>query len=367
MNPHEISDDSDAMPNFADRAIREALDDTDNLRAILRRVLRDAAELFEYAKKKPLPRDFLLPNWSGRERDYLCEIPYRVGDGERQALVCVLIEHQTQPNPRMPLRTLIYAVFYWEKCLRAWESSPSPRAVFRLPTIVPIVLHASPGRWTGPRTIADMLDEPAAFHPFAPVWKPIFWEVGEHTAQEWLASEDPFLQLMAIVRAENAERDEALAVYREMLRQFADLREQNAMRWTHLLRFALGWVVNRRPRSERSDWIQATEESQTSVLAKEEIRNMGKTIAQSWVEEGFEMGQAKGIEIGQAKGIEIGAVKTLHAMIDRIGRKRLGEPPEQVRTELLAINDVARLERLSDRVLDVASWQELLTAEPPSQ
>lgn len=53
-------------------------------------------------------------------------------------------------------------------------------------------------------------------------------------------------------------------------------------------------------------------------------------------------------------------IKTLQNSIVRMGRKKFGPPlPEQDQT-IRAIQDDARLETLSDRILDVASWDELL-------
>ena len=49
-----------------------------------------------------------------READLFFRIPFASGDAERPALVCVLVEHQSGPDARMPLRTLLYAVLYWE-------------------------------------------------------------------------------------------------------------------------------------------------------------------------------------------------------------------------------------------------------------
>lgn len=43
-----------------------------------------------------------------------------------------------------------------------------------------------------------------------------------------------------------------------------------------------------------------------------------------------------------------------------LGRKKLGEPDEATRLALRDITDLERLDRLSERLLDVASWQELL-------
>ena len=158
---------------------------------------------------------------------------------------------------------------------------------------------------------------------------------------------------MAIVRSEDAERDEALRVYRELLRQLAGLRETNATRWLHLLRFALGWVVNRRPPDEQSVWQQTTLDHQTDILVREEIDKMGKTIAQNWVEEGIKIGVEKGRQEAQKEFIE------------DIGRKRLGEPGAVAQASLRSITDVARLKLLLARVQEAASWEDLFK-DPPS-
>ncbi len=351
----------DPINDFADRAFREVLEDVDNLRAFLREVLGPIADGFDVAHRKVLPRDFLLPSWKGRERDLLFEIPYRLPNCEELALVCVLIEHQTKPNPLMPLRMLIYAVFYWEKRLRAWESSKGARSPFQIPPVVPVVLHASPTRWTGPRELGELLGEPSAFHSFAPVWKPVFWEVGDHSADELLHNEDAFLLMMAIVKVEDDERDEALRVYREFLIRLATVRQTSNARWTHLLRFALGWVLNRRPRDEKQVWVDKTLENQNDILMREEIENMKQTIAQSWVEEGIKIGEERGEKRGEKRGEIIGLLR----MIVKIGTKRLGQPTESVQEFLQSISEIDRLDRIADQVQEITSWQELLERETP--
>jgi hypothetical protein len=60
--------------------------------------------------------------------------------------------------------------------------------------------------------------------------------------------------------------------------------------------------------------------------------------------------------------LEEGEVRGLHRLLIRQGRKKLGEPDEATRRALLAITDLDRLDRLSDSLLDVTTWQELLRA-----
>jgi hypothetical protein len=58
--------------------------------------------------------------------------------------------------------------------------------------------------------------------------------------------------------------------------------------------------------------------------------------------------------------MEEGAVAALHRALLRLGRKRFGEPDPATQGSLKAIVDLPRLERLSERLLDVATWKELL-------
>src|SRR6266849_2454249 len=104
--------------DFVDRVMRDLLSQPANLRGLLGDVVPDIIEGFDFEKMKPVRREFFLGNWRSREADLLFEIPYRLPDREDWALVCVLLEHQTKADWRIPLITLIYAVLYWEWQLR---------------------------------------------------------------------------------------------------------------------------------------------------------------------------------------------------------------------------------------------------------
>lgn len=71
-----------------------------------------------------------------------------------------------------------------------------------------------------------------------------------------------------------------------------------------------------------------------------EVRAMNKTV--------FEEGLEKGIE----KGMQI--------ILLRQGSKRFGPPSEGAEARIRSVQDISRLEELTDRILEVHSWQELL-------
>ena len=84
---------------------------------------------------------------------------------------------------------------------------------------------------------------------------------------------------------------------------------------------------------------------------------MGKTIADSFREEGEARGEAQGLVKGRVEGRAQGSRET----ILRLARRRFGEPDSATLDALQAIVDLDRLVRITDRVLDAESWADLLS------
>ena len=80
------------------------------------------------------------------------------------------------------------------------------------------------------------------------------------------------------------------------------------------------------------------------------------TTYQAVLEEGREEGLEKGLEEGRAQG----KTEEARQIILRQGSKRFGEPDARTRAAVEAAGDLARLERMIDRMLDASSWDDLL-------
>ena len=66
---------------------------------------------------------------------------------------------------------------------------------------------------------------------------------------------------------------------------------------------------------------------------------------------------------GEAVGEARGRASEARAILLRLGSRRFGPPDRRTRVAVQRLADLGRLERLTDRVLDVGSWEDLL-AEP---
>jgi hypothetical protein len=339
MTPGGVSPPRDLL----DRMLRQSLRQADNLRAFLKAAVPELADGFDCARARLLDRGFPMEDWRRREADLPFEIPYHLSGVELPALVCVLLEHQADTDTLIPLRLLYFAVGYWDRQWQEWVRLAPPRPPLRLRPILPLVLYTGPRPWGSNRTIVDLLGEPAAFHAFAPVWQPVFWNLADQTPEGLLDSGEGWLQMMAVIRAQGEDAERFQAVFTEALRRLEPLPERDPVRWSELLNVILTWAANRRPLVEREPLMRAAEACQTSARGQQEVRAMTKTIAEGWMEEGM------------AKGQVLSAQTILRVLLE----DRFGSLPEAVLHRITACTDLDRLQTAVRQVSRMQTLEEL--------
>jgi Putative transposase, YhgA-like len=236
--------------DLLDRFLKTALADPIDLAAWQRAAVPHLADGFVCERAVLQDPNFLGEDWRRREADLLFEIPYRVGEAEETALVFILIEHQSDTDALMPLRTFGVTAAVWDRQWREWTRLPLPRPPLRLWPVLPLVLYTGGVPWGSNRTLADLLGEPAVLHSFAPRWEPLFWNLADLTAQQLLDTGERLLQVLAVVRAVGADTEEMIRVGTETLRRLGGLPEQNEASWDVLGRFVVDWFRLRRPADE---------------------------------------------------------------------------------------------------------------------
>jgi hypothetical protein len=100
--------------------------------------------------------------------------------------------------------------------------------------------------------------------------------------------------------------------------------------------------------------IRGIEESSVyqDIFAKGEARGEAKGEAR---------GEAKGEAKGKVAGRAEGRTEEAREALVRVGRRRFGPPDGAVLGKIDAMDDVDTLNSMLDRILDVSSWDELLT------
>jgi hypothetical protein len=326
--------------------IRNSLRHPEHLRTFLEDAVPALAADFDCARARLLDREFPLDDWRLREADLPFEIPYRHGSEELWAVVCVLIEHQSDTDPLLPLRLLYFAVQYWDRQWRDWEKLRAPRPPLRLRPVLPLVLFTATRPWGSNRTLVDLLGEPTAFHPFAPAWQPLFWNLADRNPDALLASGKEWLQVMAVLRAQEGPGETFETVFREALSRLQSLYGRDHVRWYDLLRIVLSWALYRRPLEERDALLAAAQASQAEAQRQQEVRIMGQTIADALIAEGEARGQAR----GQAEG----ELRATRRHLRQLLAGKFGPLPESL---IQRIESVASLEGLEQALVQVQRLQ----------
>jgi len=362
----------DGPRDFTSRYLCDLLRKPDHLRDLLSEAVPNLVDGFVFDRMKPAPQEFLVGNSRLRKPDVLVEIPYRIGDAERSALVCVLLEHQSKADWLIPLKTFLYAALYWEWQWRTWETMSAPKEEFALTPILPIVLYTGPRTWGSARSLRDLLGEPTAFHGFAPVWQPLFWELATHSTEELVNGPTAFLQALAIYKAEGAELEVASGLFATICNRLGSLHDSSRIRWEDLLKFVLGWAQNRRPQAERQAWHELAVQLESDEARRREVDQMSITIAESIFlegeqkgrkegrKEGRQEGRQEGKQEGKQEGRQEGALEQTKAILLKVTSQRLGQSNPSALETINEISDVQRLDRMTNVMLKVGSWDELL-------
>jgi hypothetical protein len=360
----------DPLHDFPDRAIRKLLSDPRNLRELLMEVVPDLSARFDFERVEPVDRSFLMDDWRRRESDLLFRIPFQESDAERPALVCVLIEHQSAPDPRMPLRMLLYAALYWEREWKAWEERHPAREPLRLSPVLPVVFHTGGEPWRRNRELSELIGGPEAVRGFAPRWRPLFWDLADRSPEELLASEGEWMRALAVVRAEREESQTFRAVFAEALRRLEALSERETVRWHDLLWFVLSWALRRRPGRERSELVQSAQSSHADASHRTEVQKMSETIELTWEQEMLarvdrevarrvDREVARRVDREVAREVAIAEIRARRDDLRLLLEDRFGELPGELIRRIEQTDDVERLRNGIRRVSRMSDLSDL--------
>ncbi len=341
------------LHDLPDRSHRRLLEHPANLRELVQQAAPPVAEGLDFDHAQLLRRDQSMPNWRRSENDLLFAIPFRSAapDAAPPTLVSVLVEHQSKPDPAMPLRTLLEATLHWTAQWQAWQDDHPPRQPLRLSPLLAIIFHTGKGAWKGYRTLTDLMELPAEFRKYVPVWKPVFWHLWkqppeglQHAAGEWLRT-------MALVRLLNAPRERFEQAFAEVTRSLEPLAARDKMRWHDLMEFVVTWGHYRRGGEEELNRLSAiATESHQNVGLREEIQTMSRTTKQNW----FEWIEARFTAERRAEG----ALQARREDLRDVLEERFGQLPEAVRQQIAACEDLSRLKRAIRQVVHLRSLAE---------
>jgi predicted transposase/invertase (TIGR01784 family) len=251
------------------------------------------------------------------------DLLYRVRTrGDSDALVYLLMEHQSTFNARMPLRLLRYMV-------RVWDRRERDHPTGKLPIVFPVVLHHDLGGWRAAPEFASILDASpdllAAVGPFQPLFRFVLDDLAPLSLEALSSRKLHALTLLVELafwasRSLGRLQDAAPrmgAIVSELTRD-ARARMLLTQLYVYLLRDA--------PADVETEDVRAILEQIAGPRGKEEIVNAGERLIEQGRAEGLAKGQAEGLAKGQAEGLRAAVAATLAARgltLSDLGRARL--------------------------------------------
>ena len=96
-----------------------------------------------------------------------------------------------------------------------------------------------------------------------------------------------------------------------------------------------------------------------AALCELAVNQEVKAMEMTWEERMEEKYTQKGMEKGMEKGLAQGRLDALRSVVLRLLRRRFGTVPENVQSRVEAIDEIAPLSDLAERVLEIDSIEEM--------
>jgi predicted transposase YdaD len=275
----------------------------------------------DYDTLEKLPGSYVTDDFRHRADD----VVWRVKVHESWVYLYILIEFQSNVDPYMAVRIMVYVGLLYQDLIRRGDVLTNKH----LPPVLPIVLYNGDGKWTAATDVAQLVPKvPGLVSEYLPQLKYLLIDENNY-------SEDELSQLKnlvaAVIRFEHPANDAALIHLIEQLNDWLD--GQPELKRT----FAI--------------WIRAVllrQSKNTLVLPKiNDLKELKMTLAERF-DEWAKAYEQKGLEKGES------------LVLQRQLVKRFGPLPSNLLTRIAAA-DRAQLEFWCDRVLDAATLDEVFT------
>ena len=199
---------------------------------------------------------------------------------------------------------------------------------------------------------------PPVLQRFVPAWETLFLNLHRTPPETLTQFATAVGYALHVLQAEREPLAELERVLTEAMTGLEGLTAEQSGQWVRVAWYLVLFAYHRRERPEYDELVQLIQAHAKGSKFRErtEAGTMAETMAQ-WVEIQAREREAR----GRVESRTEGRVEEAQAMLLRFGSKRFGAPDAQSLIALEAIISLEALEQLADRLLEVESWQELLS------
>jgi hypothetical protein len=321
--------------NFPENGLKVMLEDPRNVSDLLTLLNAKIHSRIDFEQMRVSPNRFIHRDYRHVEADVVLQAPLIDAQGQpfaKPITIYILIEHQSEPDEFMLFRVLEYVVLVFKKQLQDWRRARGTAAEFRFQPVLPVVLYSGTRTWKGLGQMVDLVAQGELVSEVTPSLRPLFLNLGQVSATGLARQGGAFGWLLRLIQ----QRKARTSVFQQSLEQAVAALEgmatQERQRWLEFLSYLYALVYHEREASEQASLLDRIETSVQSDPHRQEVFNMGKSIAETLIEQ------------GQEKGRQEGAVRALQQALLRLLRKKFGKIPTGVTRRIEATQQVEQLE-----------------------
>ena len=310
---------------------------------------RTWADALDFSTLRKLPADYVSDERLRRRGDSAWQVRFRDG---RPMLV--VLEFQSNDDPRMALRILAYTSLLYQELAR--NDAPVLDTQGRLPAVLPVVLYNGETPWRAAREVGELV-QPAgeALAPYRPAQRYHLLDERHIDAHDL-----PGHNLVtALVRLERIRSPWSVVRVTRMLRQWLRRPEDDELR-----RVLAVWM------QEIAEPFLQPGETLPSEMTLEEIEMTVTERAAEWSRRRIRIGHVRGMREGREQGIREGIAQSLaheRALLRRQAALRFGaETAERLAALLADISDPERLAEVGEWLVRCGTGSEFLARVEPN-
>ncbi len=337
--------------NFRENGLKLLLQEAGNVRDVLALTGRTLRGEPDFARLKVARTTYVTAAYRHLTNDIVLQLPYRTraGGRKRTLTLCILIEHQSEPDALMIFRVLEYLVQIYKEQIREWRKRHAGSlAGFAFQPVLPIVLYTGSRRWDAIEALVTLVTGGEEFADVVPEFRPLFVNLPALAPEELEASGGAIGWVLALIQKRDADPHEYRALLARAVAHLERMAEEERDRWLLLLSYVQALVYHDRVAGEREELRELIVSSTRTDERRREVNAMTQTIAEALREEGLK------------KGVVDGVQKSLIHLL----RAKFKKIPRAAEKIIQATDDTTQLNAWLSRVLTATTFDDMGIGTP---
>ena len=274
----------------------------------------EIAEIMDFSTLSIHSGNYITPLFEEKLEDVVWSVEVTWDGIKRPIFIYILLEFQSQPDAKMPIRLLHYVACFYDHLLKNKKTTLKKG----LPPILPIVLYNGSKRWTAKHDIFDMItpEPPAFLKAYQPHLRYYLVDEGRYTDEELGLKSSPLSGMFSIENAGKSFEDLQRAVDRIVAIIKADPNKERidkiVTRWIKRHLKYLGAEINLDKLNSLIEDRDMLAENLENLVQKERLQSEQRGEIR-----GIQKGRMEGRVEGRTEGEQASQVKIAHNLITR--------------------------------------------------